>query len=95
MKNVIKNKTKKAFTLLEMLVVLLIIGVLILLFIPNLSKQRETIDTTGNKTIVKVVETQTELYLLNNPDKTSMTAEELENDGYITDDQLAKYNQVK
>lgn len=95
MKNVIKKKTKEAFTLLEMLVVLLIIGVLILLFIPNLSKQRETIDTTGNKTIVKVVETQTELYLLNNPDKTSVTAEELENDGYITDDQLAKYNQVK
>ena len=31
----------KAFTLIEMLVVLLIISVLLLLFVPNLTKQKE------------------------------------------------------
>lgn len=38
----ILKKPMQAFTLLEMLVVLLIISVLMLLFVPNLSKQRES-----------------------------------------------------
>ena len=38
-----KKKQKYAgFTLLEMLIVLLIISVLILLFVPNLAKHKET-----------------------------------------------------
>lgn len=38
-----KKKIVRAFTLVEMLVVLLVISVLILLFIPNLSKQKVTL----------------------------------------------------
>ena len=38
--NKLKNLRVKAFTLVEMLVVLLIISVLMLLFVPNLSKKR-------------------------------------------------------
>lgn len=38
----ILKKPMQAFTLLEMLVVLLIISVLMMLFVPNLSKQRES-----------------------------------------------------
>ncbi len=41
-----EKETKKyaGFTLLEMLIVLLIISVLILLFVPNLAKHKETVD---------------------------------------------------
>lgn len=38
--NKLKNLRVKAFTLVEMLVVLLIISVLMLLFVPNLTKQK-------------------------------------------------------
>ena len=48
-----KKKQKYAgFTLLEMLIVLLIISVLILLFVPNLAKHKETVDKKGNEAIV-------------------------------------------
>ncbi len=45
-----KKKQKYAgFTLLEMLIVLLIISVLILLFVPNLAKHKETVDKKAMK----------------------------------------------
>jgi len=39
----------RAFTLIEMLVVLLIISILLLLFVPNLSKQKDSVKETGAK----------------------------------------------
>ena len=48
-----------------MLVVLLIISVLLLLFVPNLTKQKDSVTDTGNRAVVKVVESQAELYELN------------------------------
>ena len=51
----------RAFTLIEMLVVLLIISILLLLFVPNLSKQKDSVKETGNAAVVKVVDSQAEL----------------------------------
>lgn len=91
-----KKKKLKSFTLLEMLVVLLIIGVLILLFVPNLTKHRETINKTEKESITKVVETQWELYRLENPsatgdlDDTALTL--LKNEGYLKQEQIDAYN---
>ncbi|MCC9880051.1 prepilin-type N-terminal cleavage/methylation domain-containing protein, partial [Streptococcus agalactiae] len=59
---VLRKFQVKAFTLLEMLVVLIIISVLLLLFVPNLSKQKESVTRTGNAAVVKVVESQAELF---------------------------------
>ena len=42
----------RAFTLIEMLVVLLIISILLLLFVPNLSKQKDSVKETGNAAVV-------------------------------------------
>ena len=39
----LKSLKVKGFTLVEMLVVLLIISVLMLLFVPNLTKQKEAV----------------------------------------------------
>lgn len=72
-----KKKTKKGFTLIEMMIVLLVISILVLLFIPNLSKQKDTVSDQGDKAVVKVVESQIEIYEINHDKK-------------ITDNELQK-----
>lgn len=86
----LENKKAKAFTLLEMLMVLLIISVLMLLFIPNLSKQKEKVTDKGNAAVVKIVENQAELYELNEGKKPSLS--ELVQNGNITKKQVEAYN---
>ncbi|MDY7332712.1 competence type IV pilus major pilin ComGC [Streptococcus suis] len=92
MKKLMKLK-KKAFTLVEMLVVLLIVSVLLLLFVPNLSKQKETIKESGGTAVVKVVESQMELYELEH-DKEATVAD-LQAAGYITEKQAEEYAKAK
>ena len=54
-----KMKTKKkGFTLIELLVCLFIIGLMMLLIIPNIAKQRETAQNKADDAIVKVIKTQ-------------------------------------
>ncbi|EOH92835.1 prepilin-type N-terminal cleavage/methylation domain-containing protein [Enterococcus haemoperoxidus ATCC BAA-382] len=83
----------KGFTLLEMLVVLLIISVLILLFVPNLSKHKEGVDKKGNEAIVKIIETQMDLYVMEK--NQTPTLEQLLKDEYITQEQFEKYQANK
>lgn len=88
----LKKQTVKAFTLVEMLVVLLIISVLMLLFVPNLTKQKEAVKDKGNAAVVKVVDSQRELYNLNHTDEA--TVEKLVAEGMITDEQAKTYNET-
>lgn len=87
----LKHTHLQAFTLIEMLVVLLIISVLLLLFVPNLSKQKDAVVEKGNAAVVKVVEGQKELYALDHPNET-VTPEKLKEEGKITAKQLEAYN---
>lgn len=59
-----KKKLYQGFTLIEMMIVLLIISILVLLFIPNLADQKKTVNEQGHTAIVKSVETQLELFEL-------------------------------
>lgn len=86
-------KKYRAFTLIEMLIVLLIISVLILLFVPNLSKHKEEVNKKGDDAIVTIVETQIDLYELENGKK--VDAETLASSDWITEKQLERYNQAK
>ncbi|KXT74465.1 Late competence protein ComGC, access of DNA to ComEA [Streptococcus sp. DD10] len=86
-----KKTTVKAFTLVEMLVVLLIISVLMLLFVPNLTKQKEAVKDKGHAAVIKVVESQAELYNLNHDD--SATVDKLQKEGMISDEQAKSYNE--
>jgi len=86
----IKTYKVKAFTLIEMLVVLLIISVLLLLFVPNLTKQKDSVKETGNAAVVKVVESQAELYELNHTNDQATLAK-LIADGNITNKQAESY----
>ena len=86
------KKTKvKAFTLVEMLVVLLIISVLLLLFVPNLTKQKEAVNDKGKAAVVKVVESQAELYSLEKNEDANLS--KLQADGRITEEQAKAYNE--
>ena len=87
----IKQKQVAGFTLVEMLIVLLIISVLILLFVPNLSKQKEAVKNTGNGAVVKVVNSQAELYKLDHTDEATLS--KLVSNGNITQKQADTYNE--
>lgn len=86
---IFRKKTVKAFTLVEMLIVLLIVSVLLLLFVPNLSKQKEQIESSGGRALVKVVESQAELYEMSNDGEASLSA--LVAGEFISQDQADKY----
>lgn len=81
----------KAFTLIEMLVVLVIISVLLLLFVPNLSQQKEAVKDTGGAAVFKVVESQAELYEISNTDEA--TVSKLVESGAITTEQSQTYKE--
>ena len=89
-------KKKKGFTLIELLICLFIIGLMMLLIIPNIAKQREEAQKKSDAAIVKVIENQQELYLLENKDATAKPdATVLKDKGYITQEQLDSYNKAK
>lgn len=91
MKKLIEMK-KKAFTLVEMLVVLGIISVLLLLFVPNLSRQKDTVKKSGNAAVVKIIESQMEIYELEHNGARG-TVDQLQSGGYITADQAKTYKE--
>ena len=89
-------KKKKAFTLIELLICLFIIGLMMLLIIPNIANQRQKAQEKSDAAIVKVIENQQELYLLENQDATAKPdATVLKDKGYITQEQLDSYNKAK
>ncbi|MDU3086170.1 MAG: competence type IV pilus major pilin ComGC [Streptococcus mitis] len=78
-------------SLIEMLVVLLIISVLLLLFVPNLTKQKEAVNDKGKSAVVKVVESQAELYSLNKNEEATLS--KLQADDRITEEQAKAYKE--
>ena len=88
-KNQIKNKY--AFTLIEMAIVLFIISLLILLIIPNLSKQRTHADKVNTEALQTELNSQAQLYA---DDKNvaieTVNVKMLENDKYLTEKQAEK-----
>lgn len=91
--NMVKKKKLKGFTLLEMMVVLFVISILLLLFVPNIMKQKDSAKNKSDESIVKVVETQMEVYELETGNRP--TLEELADGGYITDKQKETYEKAK
>ena len=90
-----KMKTKKkGFTLIELLVCLFIIGLMMLLIIPNIAQQRKTAQEKSDAAIVKVIETQQQSYMLQNNTKEVPTVEELLNKKYIDQKQMEAYKKV-
>ncbi|WP_088041725.1 competence type IV pilus major pilin ComGC [Bacillus sp. EAC] len=73
---------EKGFTLIEMLVVLLVISILLLLVIPNIGKQQNSIQAKGCLALQKMVQSSVESFRLENehlPDNLEILKEQ----GYI------------
>ena len=95
MRKIIKKlKNESGFTLLEMSIVIMIIAALLLLIIPNVSTVNETTDKTTSKAVVSTVETQIELYKMENP-STELSGDallkKLKNEKWITEKQVKAY----
>ena len=87
-------KKKKAFTLIELLICLFIIGLMMLLIIPNIANQRKEAQKKSDAAIVKVIENQQELYQLDKNVKDKPDVSTLKKDGYITQEQAEAYDKV-
>ncbi|MBO1308194.1 prepilin-type N-terminal cleavage/methylation domain-containing protein [Enterococcus sp. 669A] len=89
----VKKKKWKAFTLLEMMVVLFVISILLLLFVPGIMNQKKSAEKKSDDSIVKVVETQMDVFELDHDKQPSL--DELESKGYITEKQRETYEKIK
>ncbi|MDT2596284.1 competence type IV pilus major pilin ComGC [Enterococcus dongliensis] len=87
------KKQSSAFTLLEMLVVLFVISLLLLLFVPKLVSQKESASKQSDTAIAKVVETQIEVFELDNERMPSK--QELIEQGYVKESQYEAYERVQ
>lgn len=84
-------KKFKAFTLIEMVVVLFIITLLMLLILPNLTKQKDSAETKTSDALNTTVQTQAVLYKENHEDTDVVTLQMLKDEKYLSDRQ---YNQA-
>ena len=89
----IKTK-KKGFTLIELLVCLFIIGLMMLLIIPNIAQQRKTAQDKSDEAIVRVVKSQQQAYMIDLKTNDIPTLEQLKEKGYINDSQVDAYNKA-
>ncbi|MGN1279625.1 MAG: competence type IV pilus major pilin ComGC [Limosilactobacillus sp.] len=87
-------KRQPAFTLLEMSIVLFIISLLILIILPNLSRQRQNASRIHRDAMVSVVQTQADAYE-NETGDTSVSLEQLKQHDYLTAAQVQKAKKEK
>lgn len=87
-------KKKSGFTLIEMVIVLFIVGILMLLIIPNVAKQHESAQAKGDQAIVEMVQSQERMYMIDNSTKTKPSIDTLVSDGYITAQQKTAYEEA-
>ncbi|MCZ2260079.1 competence type IV pilus major pilin ComGC [Sporosarcina sp. G11-34] len=76
-----KVNNERGFTLIEMMIVLLIISVLILIAIPNVTKQSKSIDKKGCEAYVSMVQSQVEAYKMDT--RSVPTIDELSGEDYF------------
>lgn len=77
-----KMKNKKAFTLIEMLIVLFIIAILLILIVPNITKNIDTAKDKSSEAYEKTVQAQVTAYEINEKDK-EVTFEKLVEKYYL------------
>ena len=59
-------KNQRGFTLIEMMIVLLVISVLLMITVPNVTKNNSTINEKGSEAYIKMVEGQIQAYEMEN-----------------------------
>ncbi|MDU5334451.1 competence type IV pilus major pilin ComGC [Enterococcus sp.] len=87
------KKKLSGFTLLEMLVVLFVISLLLLLFVPKIMSQKDSASKKSDAAIVKVVQTQIEVFELDYGRKPNEG--ELVSEKYVSQEQYDIYEKNK
>lgn len=75
-------KNERAFTLIEMMIVLLIISILLLVTIPNVTKNNTVAQNKGCEALVNLIEAQVQAYEIEHEKKPD-NLEVLREEGYI------------
>ncbi|XJS11389.1 competence type IV pilus major pilin ComGC [Aerococcaceae bacterium WGS1372] len=90
---ILKERTlnEKAFTLLEVMIVLIVVGLLMAIIIPNVAGQRDRVQNQAQVNIAEVIETQVSTYELVNSEG-GVTLTMLYNEDYLTERQ---YNEAQ
>ena len=83
----LKQLNQQGFTLIEMVMVLFIISILMLLIVPNVVKQKDSIDEQGTEALVTVIQTQVEPYELDGA-KGAASLVSLQEQGYLSAKQV-------
>ena len=81
-------KKEAAFTLIEMLIVLAIISLLLILVVPNLSQQNETLHDKSEDVLIQMAENQTQAYFIDHGYYPTSIEQLVEND-YLATAELA------
>lgn len=83
-----KNQlNKKGFTLLEIMIVLIVVGLLMAIIIPNVAGQRDRVQSQAKENIAEIIETQVNTYELVSGDE-AVTLTVLLNEDYLTERQF-------
>lgn len=75
-------KNQHGFTLIEMMIVLLVISVLLIITIPNVTKNNSTITSKGCEAFVRMIEGQVQAYRMDHNDMIPALSD-LVADGYL------------
>lgn len=73
---------RNAFTILEMMVVLLIVAILLFITLPNIQQKEKIIRNKGCQALIEIVNSQILLYEIDE-EKTPDTVQELIDQGYL------------
>ena len=76
-------KNQKGFTLIEMMIVLLVISVLLLITVPNVTKNNSSINEKGCEAYIKMVQGQVQAYEMENKVNTTSFSNALIDGGNI------------
>ncbi|EOR21673.1 ComG operon protein 3 [Niallia nealsonii AAU1] len=81
-----KINEQNAFTLIEMMIVLVVISILLIVTIPNITKHNSKINNTGCEALTKMVQAEVQSYYMEHKSYPENIAK-LEEENYITNDQ--------
>ncbi|BDR58537.1 competence type IV pilus major pilin ComGC [Xylocopilactobacillus apicola] len=88
-----KHQKSNAFTLIEMVIVLFIIGLLMLLILPNLNSQKKKAENKTNSALVTTIQTQVDLY--SDEIEKPITLDKLKTAGAINERQVEQAKKAK
>jgi competence protein ComGC len=87
-------KNQKGFTLIEMMIVLLVISVLLVITVPNVTKNNSSINEKGCDAFVKMVQGQVQAYELDDDNKEPVSVTALKAGGYITQEKCPSNKEI-